>query len=546
MGFLNKKLLIALLALLLAGGLAGCDLLSSVTTTQPVTTASTAASTTEPTTALTTTAPQLTTTVHNVAILLSGTWKTVYDFGSPFDPTGLVVTLLRSDSSETVVGEYFVLGYNSSAPGLQTVRIRYAGLEAEFVVYVKEATVLEDVALVLDLPDKLVYQPGQTADWTGLAVRVVQSDGDRIELTPAAYELSGFDSSEPGLVTITVTYGDLTAAFPIYVAETAVGGISLSVVPPIKTVYDEGQAFSVAGMVVTLSVPGETPITLASGQYAVDAPDTDVVGTHDVAVTALGLTAWFSITVNSTSSVLDLMPYYDAAEGLTGTQLANALRTIITTGYVGYNYSGTTGTTTQVIIAVSDKDPGRTGNYLIDIYTGKSLSSVWDSGATWNKEHVWPQSLLGCTASGINTCSDVHNLKPSSPSINSQRSNDWFASVIPHDSSTLVDDDSYASGSTFNYENETYDYFEPRNEVKGDIARILFYMAIRYQMTLVELNPGQTPAIYQMGDLSTLLAWNLADPVDDFERNRNEVIYSYQHNRNPFIDYPELADLIWG
>jgi endonuclease I len=77
-------------------------------------------------------------------------------------------------------------------------------------------------------------------------------------------------------------------------------------------------------------------------------------------------------------------------------------------------------------------------------------------------------------------------------------------------------------------------------------------MDIRYNgigsepnLELMELGVNQNPSVGFMGDLSTLLAWSLADPVDDFERNRNEVIYSYQHNRNPFIDYPPLAELIW-
>jgi len=55
-----------------------------------------------------------------------------------------------------------------------------------------------------------------------------------------------------------------------------------------------------------------------------------------------------------------------------------------------------------------------------------------------------------------------------------------------------------------------------------------------------------TPTVYQMAMLDVLLQWNLDDPVDDFERNRNEVIFTYQHNRNPFIDYPEFVPLIWN
>ncbi len=120
--------------------------------------------------------------------------------------------------------------------------------------------------------------------------------------------------------------------------------------------------------------------------------------------------------------------------------------------------------------------------------------------------------------------SDLQNLKPADPSINSSRGNKWFSTLTT-----------------------TVSYFPTRESIHGDIARILLYMVVRYSyLSLVELVSPQEPSLYQMGDLSTLLAWHLADPVDDFERNRNEIIEDYQHNRNPFIDYPEFVEMIWG
>src|SRR5690606_11529744 len=81
---------------------------------------------------------------------------------------------------------------------------------------------------------------------------------------------------------------------------------------------------------------------------------------------------------------------------------------------------------------------------------------------------------------------------------------------------------------------------------RGDVARALFYMATRYSaLSLVNGNPpDSTPN--QIGDLETLLTWNTTDPSDDFEMNRNNVIYSWQQNRNPFIDHPELAAYVYG
>ncbi len=95
------------------------------------------------------------------------------------------------------------------------------------------------------------------------------------------------------------------------------------------------------------------------------------------------------------------------------------------------------------------------------------------------------------------------------------------------------------------------DSFEPHSRVKGDVARMLFYMAVRYEgddrFPDLELNDkvnnGSSPL---HGKMSVLLKWHKQDPVDQIERNRNEIIYqTYQHNRNPFIDHPEWASEIW-
>ena len=96
------------------------------------------------------------------------------------------------------------------------------------------------------------------------------------------------------------------------------------------------------------------------------------------------------------------------------------------------------------------------------------------------------------------------------------------------------------------------DSWEPRDSEKGDVARMLFYMAVRYEgedgepdLELSdEVNTAPTPF---HGRLSTLLEWHENDPVDDWERRRNDIIYiDFQNNRNPFIDHPEFVDLIWG
>jgi len=209
---------------------------------------------------------------------------------------------------------------------------------------------------------------------------------------------------------------------------------------------------------------------------------------------------------------MDLMTYYDDAEGLYGDALIDALHDIINNGFVGVTYGEA-----RYILDDTDVDPNNANN-LILIYLGTSVSGAWDGGSTWNREHVWPQSLLGESASNdtVNMASDLYNLMPANPSENTSRGNSPFSAL--------------SSG------------YEPRDEVKGDIARALFYMMVMYdELDLVNTYPG----LHEMGFLDELLAWHYADPVDDFELHRMNVIYGEQHNRNPFVDYSHFVDLIW-
>ena len=92
------------------------------------------------------------------------------------------------------------------------------------------------------------------------------------------------------------------------------------------------------------------------------------------------------------------------------------------------------------------------------------------------------------------------------------------------------------------YKNDANWSWQPRDEVKGDVARAIFYMFIMYdELNLVNTAPG----VFEMGYLNELLAWHYADPVDEFELYRLSVIFSEQNNRNPFVDYPHFVDLIW-
>ncbi len=238
--------------------------------------------------------------------------------------------------------------------------------------------------------------------------------------------------------------------------------------------------------------------------------------------------------------------YYDTADGLIGNALKAQLHNIIK-GHTEYSYSASS-TDVWDMLKETDKDPNNPNN-VIFIYSGRSVNAAQEyaSGSGWNREHVWAKSR-GDFGTDRGPGTDAHHLRPSDISVNGIRSNRSF-----DDCTVCVDviDNGFNTGSK--YDSNVFT-FEPRDAVKGDVARMIFYMAVRYEgdagepdLELNENLPNNTDKSPFHGKLSTLLAWHLADPVDDWERHRNEVIFTnFQHNRNPFIDYPTLADYIWG
>lgn len=225
--------------------------------------------------------------------------------------------------------------------------------------------------------------------------------------------------------------------------------------------------------------------------------------------------------------------YYVNALGKSGDNLRNALHRTISSGVTKLSYDAVWNA-----LKVTDQDPANSSNVIL-IYSGVSRSKTLNGGASgnWNREHVWAKSHgdLG-TATGPGT--DLHHLRPEDVSVNAVRGNKDFdtgGASVSEAPGCLTDSDS----------------FEPRAAVKGDVARMLMYMAIRYEggdgWPNLEINRsvgnGTSPWI---GNLSVLLQWNQQDPPNTFEKRRNDRIYAaWQYNRNPFIDHPEWAASIW-
>ncbi|RII09322.1 Extracellular ribonuclease precursor [Streptomyces sp. YIM 130001] len=224
--------------------------------------------------------------------------------------------------------------------------------------------------------------------------------------------------------------------------------------------------------------------------------------------------------------------YYQDALGKTGPELKDALHTIIS-DQTKLSYDGV-----WDALKVTDEDPANASNVVL-LYSGESRSKDANGGdqGDWNREHVWAKSH-GDFGTSTGPGTDVHHLRPTDVGVNSTRGNKDFdegGSELEDAPGNFTDGDS----------------FEPRDEVKGDVARMILYMSVRYEGEdgFADLEPndevdnGSAPNI---GRLSVLKQWNDEDPPDDFEKNRNQVIFDeVQHNRNPFIDHPEWVGSIW-
>lgn len=242
--------------------------------------------------------------------------------------------------------------------------------------------------------------------------------------------------------------------------------------------------------------------------------------------------------------------YYNGTEGLSGNDLLNELAEITKNNHSYYTTYGDIRYSAKGNPS-SDRDPNNSSN-LLDFYSKISVKSAWDGGNTWNREHVWPQSLSGELYGTSGAGADVHHIRPTISSINSSRGNKLFTDFdIISTSGTAK----YYDGTLVAYTSNSY--WEPLDDVKGDTARIIMYMYMHYSKEVTANkshdkagNLKITNVIYAGGGADAcwdmLCDWNELDPVDSFEANRNEFCADVTGTRNPFIDNPDFANRIWG
>lgn len=269
--------------------------------------------------------------------------------------------------------------------------------------------------------------------------------------------------------------------------------------------------------------------------------------------------------------------YYSTADISNSGTLRTSLHNIID-DHVRFPYTSTS-LDTWDILNDADENPSNVGT-LLTVYKNEANNDGCSTGCAWNREHTWAKSYGFSEDTGVGRIpyTDCHHLRAADPSYNSSRGNRPF-NECTSGCTTLGTDanngfggtgqDNFRSGSNIGCPNSptSNDLWEPWDHRKGDVARTILYMDVRYEgdtdgiygpeqdliatdnlslMTVETTTCGdgfQDPAYH--GLLTTLIAWHNADPVDADEIRRNEQVWCHQGNRNPFVDHPEYVACLY-
>lgn len=266
------------------------------------------------------------------------------------------------------------------------------------------------------------------------------------------------------------------------------------------------------------------------------------------------LTLSFLFTLAVTTLAQIPAGYYNGAAGLTGYPLKTKLSQIITAGHIDNGYNGLwTGYQTTdrdfyyenngKILDMYSENPSGADPYEYN-YSSDQCGNYSAEGACYNREHIVPQGFFNSASPMKN---DIHFIPPTDGKVNGMRSDHPFgvvgtASWTSQNGSKLGNNTTAGFGGTV---------FEPIDAFKGDIARMVFYFATRYQNQIPGFSSGNmldgtTTRSLTQWQLDVLLAWHDADPVSQREIERNNAAYNYQGNRNPYIDHPEYVHQVWG
>lgn len=230
--------------------------------------------------------------------------------------------------------------------------------------------------------------------------------------------------------------------------------------------------------------------------------------------------------------------YYDSMDGLADAALQNAMQAIIADVNT---VKAQTYADVYDMLREADQNPANSNQVWL-VYTEQGRAKLdqqagSNNTGTWNREHTFPRSLAGYGSIEADDVADGRDVF-------------WITRA---DSLRHGNSDGHALRASDGPENSSRgnqhygQYTGPTGTAgsfRGDVARSVLFLAVRYNGLSIENGFPSTQG--QLGDLATLLDWHRNDPPDDFEMNRNNVIYTWQFNRNPFIDHPELVEHIWG
>lgn len=416
---------------------------------------------------------------------------------------GVKIEWLINDESVISLNQNEVIIHRSDKDETATIRLS-VDIDGKIREKVFTFTVLKDETLVADTYHKVFIYDGESS------IEILVKDGETLPYVASSkvgyiylgiYEDETFNTpftNEP-IKNDTNLY--LNYVLEDMTAPVIVGAKDITFYIGDELDLESGIAATDNSGNVTLTIDASNLDLTKKGTYFVyyiakDAAQNETIVTIQV-----------TVVEKSSTNPGELLAYYNTAAGKTGQDLLLSLRSIISkSGSIGYS-------STSYVLEDSDESLTNPGMLYL-IYDSRLTKNVWDGASSWNKEHVWPQSKLGNASK-----SDLHNLRASTVSVNSQRGNLAFRD---------------GSGG---YKTISGGFY-PGDDHKGDVARIILYMHVRWNLSITSGT---------IGDLNMFLRWHQEDPVNDFERSRNQITFeSQQGNRNPFIDHPEFAQMIWS
>ena len=418
------------------------------------------------------------------------------------------------------------------------------------------------------------FAANESCTWTILAAGIADTDGATNDPLGADYPVT-FTTLDPATTPPTVASTQpANGASNVAVAS----DIRVTFSEPVTTVNAFALSCNSTPILLDESDSGSqrtlTPATvLPAGGNCTFTIDAD--GVHDLDGIALPSDVTIAFQVSSGT----LEGYYSQVNTSSPAQLRCSLHNTIK-GHTKYPYE-------WVNLEIADEAPedvcaagaASSANYVLDIYRNRCYLKITDranpaDGAHYNREHVWPRSLgfnTGNSAQNdqLAAHNDLHMLHLSAADWNSQRGNKPFANCTSGCTALATDPNNGVGGSgprgNSNWVKSpdgNAGSFEVWDAQKGDMARALFYMAIRYEGIAAEdahdgnlpdleltdnrsdiVITSNTAARAYMGLLTDLLQWHLQDPPDALERRRNDAVFGFQNNRNPFVDHPEWATL---